>query len=245
MTDLRLTIAPKSDQLNTDDLIGGPRTIKVTRVSLCKEPDQPIAIGFEGDGGKPYKPCKSMRRVLVSIWGADGAAYSGRSMTLYRDEKVQFGGMAVGGIRISHMSHIDGPVTLALTASRAKRVPFTVKHLADGGCADLCRLADDAAARGMDAYQAFWSGLTAAQKKPLLAGHDDRKSIAAAVVGAPEEGMEEDSQESISAIIAALLSCTTEADLAAAWGAVPQEIATLDDVRKAYDAKYDELTAAS
>ena len=53
------------DQLNADDLIGGPRTITVTRVSKMKEPDQPIAIYFEGDGGKPYKPGKSMRRVLL------------------------------------------------------------------------------------------------------------------------------------------------------------------------------------
>lgn len=67
MTDLSQTIAPKSDQLNADDLIGGPRTIKVTRVSAMKEPDQPIAIYFEGDNGKPYKPGKSMRRVLVHV----------------------------------------------------------------------------------------------------------------------------------------------------------------------------------
>lgn len=131
MTDLRQTIVPKSDQLNADDLIGATRTIKVTAVSLCKEPEQPIAINFEGDGGKPYKPCKSMRRVMVTIWGPDGNAYKGRSMTLYRDDKVLFGGLAVGGIRISHMSDITDPVTMALTATRANRRPFTVKPLVE------------------------------------------------------------------------------------------------------------------
>ena len=129
MTDLRPTIIPKSDQLNSDDLIGATRTITVTKVSLRAEADQPIAIGFEGDAGKPFLPCKSMRRVLVTLWGPDGNAYSGRSMTLYRDEKVMFGGMAVGGIRISHMSHIDKEVTMALTATRANRKPFTVRPL--------------------------------------------------------------------------------------------------------------------
>jgi hypothetical protein len=129
MTDLRLTIAPKSDQMNSDDLIAGPRTITVTRVSLCGEAEQPVAINFDGDNGKPYKPCKSMRRVLVSLWGPDGNAYAGRSMTLYRDDKVQFGGLAVGGIRISHMSHIDRDMTMALTATRANRKPFTVRPL--------------------------------------------------------------------------------------------------------------------
>lgn len=130
MTDLSQTIAPKSDQLNADDLIGGPRTIKVTRVSQMREPDQPIAINFEGDGGKPYKPGKSMRRVLVRVWGNDGTTYVGRRMTLYRDDAVQFGGVAVGGIRISHMSDITKDVTMALTVTRANRRPFTVKPLA-------------------------------------------------------------------------------------------------------------------
>jgi hypothetical protein len=129
--DISQTVAPKSDQLNADDLIGGPRTITVTRVSKMKEPDQPIAIYFEGDGGKPYKPGKSMRRVLLRIWGQDGAAYAGRRMTLYRDDAVQFGGAAVGGIRISHMSGISSAVTMALTVTRASRKPFTVKPLAE------------------------------------------------------------------------------------------------------------------
>src|SRR5690348_5899593 len=99
--------APKSDQLNSDDLISGPRTITITRVSANEgSPEQPISISFEGDDQKPYKPCKSMRRVMVHIWGPDASQYVGRSMTIYRDPKVQFGGMAVGGIRISHMTDI-------------------------------------------------------------------------------------------------------------------------------------------
>jgi hypothetical protein len=133
MTDLSLTISPKSDQLNADDLIAGPTTIRVSRVAACPgSAEQPIAIYFDGDNGKPYKPCKSMRRVLVQVWGKDGSAYVGRSMTLYRDPNVQFGGVAVGGIRISHMSDIKAPVVLALTASRASRKPYTVAPLPDG-----------------------------------------------------------------------------------------------------------------
>jgi len=131
MTDLSATIAPRSDQLNSDDLIAGPRTITITAVKADPgSPEQPIAIYFEGDNGKPYKPCKSMRRVMVSLWGADGAVYPGRAMTLYRDPDVLFGGMKVGGIRISHMTNLDKPETLALTASKAKRANFTVRPLA-------------------------------------------------------------------------------------------------------------------
>jgi hypothetical protein len=129
MTNVANTIAPKSDQLNADDLIGRETmTIKVTKVSLLAG-EQPIAINYEGDNGKPFKPCKSMRRVLVQIWGGDGNAYIGRQMTLYRDEKVKFGGADVGGIRISHLSHITEPITIALTASRASRKPYVVKPL--------------------------------------------------------------------------------------------------------------------
>ena len=129
MNDLSQTITPKSDQLNSDDLIAGPMTITVARVSVDVGGEQPVAIGFEGDGGKPYRPCKSMRRVLVALWGKDGNAYAGRSMTLYRDPKVTWGGMAVGGIRISHMSDIDETATLVLTETKKTRKPFTVKRI--------------------------------------------------------------------------------------------------------------------
>lgn len=131
MNDMLETIHPKSDQLNADDLIGGTMTITVTKVNLTLGKDQPVAISFDGDNGKPYMPGKSMRRVLVMLWGPDANAYVGRSMTLYRDEKVLFGGLAVGGIRISHMSHIDGKHTLMLTATRAQRKPFVVEPLDD------------------------------------------------------------------------------------------------------------------
>ena len=129
MTNLSKSIEPKSDQLNADDLIGKTLTIKVSRVTGTEGDAQPISIHFDGDNGKPYKPCKSMRRVLVICWGDEGKEYAGRSMTLYRDEKVMFGGIAVGGIRISHMSHIEKETTMALTASRASRKPYTVKPL--------------------------------------------------------------------------------------------------------------------
>lgn len=130
MIDMASTIVPKSDQWNSDDFISGPRTIVITKVSAnLSSAEQPISINFEGDDGKAWKPCKSSRRVLVTVWGRDAANYVGRSLTLYRDPTVTWAGMAVGGIRISHMSNIDEPVTMALTASKQVRRPFTVKPL--------------------------------------------------------------------------------------------------------------------
>lgn len=129
MPDLSKTIIPKSDQLNADDLISGDITVTITDVKKMSSPDQPIAIHFQGDNGKPYKPCKSMRRVLVRVWGKDGSTYHGKSMTLFRDDSVKWGGQNVGGIRISHMTDIEKPLTFALTESRSVRKSFTVKPL--------------------------------------------------------------------------------------------------------------------
>lgn len=138
-------IAPKSNQLNADDLISGPRTIRIIRVSGTGNGDQPVAVHFDGDDGRPYLPCKSMRRVLVAAWGKDATQYVGRSMTIYRDPKVAFGGMEVGGIRISHMSHLDKTLSLALTAAKAKRALYRVEPL---------KQAIDKAAVGADALVA-------------------------------------------------------------------------------------------
>ncbi len=131
MIDVSKTVAPKSDQLNADDLIGQSKTIKIRDVKGNSDEQQPISIYFEGDNNKPYKPCKSMRRVLLTVWGANGLTYIGKSMTLYRDDKVSFGGIEVGGIRISHMSDLEGEIKVALTVSRSKRAPFIIKPLGE------------------------------------------------------------------------------------------------------------------
>jgi hypothetical protein len=122
------TIAPKVDQLTADHLIGRTMTIRITGVRLTGA-EQPCDINYEGDGGLPYRPGKSMRRVLVHVWGGDVNKYVGRSMTLYRDDDVQFGGLKVGGIRISHMSHIEQPVIMALTAKKGSKKAFKVQPL--------------------------------------------------------------------------------------------------------------------
>lgn len=129
MNNMREAIIPKSDQLNSDDLIGRELTIKITGVTVRGGQEQPVAVSYDGDGGKPYKPCKSMCRVMVATWGADASKYVGRSMTLYRDPKVKWAGMEVGGIRISHMSHIEETMTMALTVTRANKKPYVVKPL--------------------------------------------------------------------------------------------------------------------
>lgn len=127
--DIRKTVEPKSDQLNFDDLIDSEKDITVTDVRLMKSEDQPVAVHYEGDDGRPFKPCKSMRRVLIALWGGNAAEWRGRSMRLYGDPSVKFGGSAVGGIRISHMTDIDGEKSLMLTVTRARRAEYKVKPM--------------------------------------------------------------------------------------------------------------------
>lgn len=177
MTDITPTIVPKSDQLNADDLIGRNLTIKVTKVSILAG-EQPVGINYEGDNGKPYKPCKSMRRVMVLLWGSDAGAFVGRRMTLYRDADVKFGGDPVGGIRISHMSHIDGEAMLALTVTKGKRKPYKVLPLADDANPELVAAGEAAAAQGVESYTAWLKTLPADEKASIRGYHGQWSAIA-------------------------------------------------------------------
>lgn len=131
--DMGAFVAPKSAQLTAEDLLTGPRTIRITRVVGTGNGDQPVAVYFEGDDNKPFLPCKTVRRLLVAAWGREATQYAGRSMTIYRDPKVVFGGLEVGGIRVSHMSHIEKRLDLALMATKGKRAPYRVEPLKQEG----------------------------------------------------------------------------------------------------------------
>ncbi|NKZ93745.1 hypothetical protein GS966_28905 [Rhodococcus hoagii] len=85
--------------------------------------EQPVNIHLVEFPGRPFRPSKTVRRILVSAWGPDASTYVGRRMSLYRDASVRFGGQEVGGIRVSHLSHIDKRLTLALTVTRAAARP--------------------------------------------------------------------------------------------------------------------------
>lgn len=123
-TTLRDTIVAKSDQLNADDLIAGPITVRVTGVQIFdNNSDQPVAVSIEGH--KPYKPCKGMRRLLISQWGDEESQWIGQSMTLFRNPDVKYAGKKTGGIQVSHLTNLKddngNPVdytTFMLTMSR-------------------------------------------------------------------------------------------------------------------------------
>jgi len=128
--DMTESIAPKSDQLNADDLMAGPVTVTVQEV-VRGTAEQPVDVRLVEFPGRAYRPSKSMRRVLVLAWGPEASAYAGRRITLYRNPDITFGKDKVGGIEISHLSDIPKPLTVSLTATRGKRKPFTVTPLAE------------------------------------------------------------------------------------------------------------------
>lgn len=180
---LSSSIIPKSDQLNADDLIAGSLTIKITAVESGSA-EQPVLIRYEGDNGRPYKPGKSMRRVLVAMWGSEGSAYIGRRLTLYCDKEITFGPDKTGGIRISHASDIAEPVEIALTVKRGKRKPFRVEPLAAERAAEpidiqaLSDVGETKARQGTDALRNWWTTLAPAAKTALKAKLDDWKQLA-------------------------------------------------------------------
>ena len=128
MIDMSDTVEPKSDQLNADDLIAGPRVITIREIKK-QSGDQPISIFFEGDNGKPFKPCKLMRRILIKAWGLNANLYVGRSMEIYNEPDVYFGSIKTGGVRIKAISHIDKPFKVLLTISKGKRKVFNFAKL--------------------------------------------------------------------------------------------------------------------
>lgn len=156
MNDMTSVITPKSDQVSADDFIAGPRTFTIEGVAISPGTEQPVSIKLAGEQ-RVFRPCKSMSRVLVGAWGADASAYKGRSLTLYRDPKVKWGGLEVGGIRISHMSHIDRDMVMSLTATKGKRAPHQVKVL-QGGAQDQQQSGPDKAADGATALIARIDG---------------------------------------------------------------------------------------
>ena len=127
--DMTEFIAPNSAQLNADDLLTGPMTVTITEVTQGKA-EQPVNVNTVETPGRPYKPSKSMRRVMVAAWGKDASTYAGRRLTLYCNPEIKFGGAKVGGIEISHMSDIEGDLKVSLTATRGKKKLHTVKPLA-------------------------------------------------------------------------------------------------------------------
>lgn len=146
--DISDTLAPTSDQLDAVDLLGSPpRIFTVTDVTRGNG-EQPVNVRL-AEFPRVWRPGKTMRRVLAGCWGKHADQWIGRRVELYCDETVKYGGVAVGGVRISRLSHIDGP----------KSVPIIVRQ-GQGGSYKVEPLPDIPAGRDWGAVVATAQGLT-------------------------------------------------------------------------------------
>lgn len=147
--DVSKTIVPRSDQINFEDVQTTTITAEIKAVRAGNK-EQPVFIDLAGFEGRPYKPSKSMRRILIGGWGNDGHKWVGKYLTIYGDRSVKYGGVAVGGIKIKAMSDIGGNFSMMLTESRGRRREHFVEKLEqpcplewftnDAASADLKRL---------------------------------------------------------------------------------------------------------
>ncbi len=127
--DISKTVIPRSDQINFEDVQTTTITAEIKAVRAGNK-EQPVFIDLAGFDGRPYKPSKSMRRILIGGWGNDGHKWVGKTLTIYGDRTIKYGGVAVGGIKIKAMSDIDGSFSMMLTESRGRRREHFVEKIA-------------------------------------------------------------------------------------------------------------------
>lgn len=117
---MKLSAEPRSDQINADDLIAGPQTFTIAGVGYGKATAK-YDVELVESPGRCWRPPLTMLRLLFKAWGDEANVWVGRRVTLFTDPTVTFGKDKVGGIRISHLSHIDKTVSVNPQVTRGKR----------------------------------------------------------------------------------------------------------------------------
>lgn len=147
---MKITAEPRSDQLNADELIGTTRTITIAGVRPGTA-EQKYDIMLEGET-RVWRPPLTVLRVLLAAWGDEASNWVGKHATLFGDPTVRFGKDQVGGIRVSHLSGIDAPLTIRPQEARGKRITITVEPISD-----------------RDALRAEWATANPERKKQIEA----------------------------------------------------------------------------
>jgi hypothetical protein len=156
--DITDALAPTSDQLDAIELVA-PRTFTIDSNSgLGKREGKTVAEIRLVDFPRVWRPSKGMLDVLAQCWGTDAKQWVGRRVTLYNDPEVMFGREKVGGIRISHLSHIEAArdVTIRATGGAGRKRTWHVDPLPDAApttpeptAGDVAESTDVAALKGM------------------------------------------------------------------------------------------------
>lgn len=154
--DISQAIIAKSDQVNAIDLVMGSQTVTVLEVTEGNAEQRVNIITDVFGPGRPFKPSKTVLRILAQAWGRETNDWVGHSMTIYRDPEVRWAGEEVGGIRVSALSHIDKPFTLNLPTSKGKHAKATVTPLVTPKPRDWAA-ETELAGNDVNALKALWT----------------------------------------------------------------------------------------
>lgn len=124
---MRITAEPRSDQINYEDFLSGPKVYTIGGVRAGTA-EQKYDIQLQEEQ-RVWRPPLTVLRTLIACWGDDATVWYGRQVELYGDPSIRFGKEAVGGIRIKALSHLDEPKTVSVTVARGKRQKITVQPL--------------------------------------------------------------------------------------------------------------------
>jgi hypothetical protein len=205
MSDVDAWLAPKSDQLNADDLIGGSRIIRIRKVKITKTGKQDGTIWFEGDNDKPWKPCKTMGRVLRGAYGLP-ENWIGKYVELWRDPEAIYAGKKVGGIRIKGLSDIKADYETTVTISKSVRDTVKIRKLVirpqreDKTIEVLTAEGHAAAEGGVEQYKLWFETLTKTECVTLKEQHEAWKKFAGevdAAAAAPKPDNEPAAEEQV------------------------------------------------
>jgi hypothetical protein len=131
--DIASTLTGASTELTADDLIGGPRLLRITRLEMSDDKKRPLSIFYNGDEGRPWRPCLMMRRVLVGCFGTNSDDFIGQTVEVYRDNSVTYGAKGeglqqVGGVRLKRAS-IKERMSFNIQAKRGQKIPYIVNPI--------------------------------------------------------------------------------------------------------------------
>ena len=139
---MRITAEPRSDQINYEDFLAGPRVYTIGGVRNGTA-EQKYDIQLQEEQ-RVWRPPLTVLRTLIACWGDDATVWQGRQAELYGDPSIRFGKDAVGGIRIKALSHLDEPKTVTVTVARGKRQKITIQPLQVAPPTDWQALLQDA-----------------------------------------------------------------------------------------------------
>jgi hypothetical protein len=127
---MKVDIKKNTDQLNYEDFLGGvTRIVTITKVEKGRKEAQ-YDISIEGDD-RYWRPPATVLKLLVLAYGDDDSNWIGKRAQLFGDPDVKMKGVKVGGIRVSHLSHLDKPLEASLTVTRGQTGIFTVQPITE------------------------------------------------------------------------------------------------------------------